>query len=65
MLVRLSLLRMRSRSMTVYMEDAQRFAFAVLSGIAAETMLFPGSDFRVRQLAILETTLLRLLDSKS
>ena len=42
--------------------DAQRFTFAVLSGVAAEVMLFPGSDFTRRHLEILEETLLRLLD---
>jgi len=44
------------------LENAQRFSFAVLSGIAAETMLFPGVDFTTRHLQILEETLLRLLD---
>jgi len=44
------------------LEDAQRFTFAVLSGIAAETMLFPGVDFTRSHLQILEETLLRLLD---
>jgi len=44
------------------LEDAQRFTFAVLSGIAAETMLFPNVDFTARHLRIVEQTLLRLLD---
>jgi AcrR family transcriptional regulator len=42
--------------------DAERFTFAVLSGIATETMLFPDADFSARHFAILEDTLLRLLD---
>jgi len=42
--------------------DAQRFTFAVLSGIAAETMLYPGVAFTNRHLEILEQTLLRLLE---
>ena len=44
------------------LEDAQRFTFAVLSGIAAETMLFPNVDFTARHLQIVEETLLRLLE---
>jgi AcrR family transcriptional regulator len=44
------------------LEDAQRFTFAVLSGIAAESMLFPGEVTADRQLDILAQTLLRLLD---
>jgi len=40
--------------------DGQRFAFALLSGIEAETVLFPGSGFLDRHLRILEETLLRL-----
>ncbi len=47
------------------LEDAQRFAFAVLSGIATETMLFPNADFKARHLQIVEETLLRLLDLES
>jgi AcrR family transcriptional regulator len=43
------------------LEDAQRFTFAVLSGIAAEAMLFPDVDFSARHFDILEKTLLRLL----
>ncbi len=43
------------------LEDAQRFTFAVLSGIAAEAMLFPDVDFSARHFDILEETLLRLL----
>lgn len=43
-------------------EDARRFTFAALSGIAAETMLFPEVAFTDRHLQILEDTLLRLLD---
>lgn len=42
--------------------DMQRFTFAVLSGIAAEVMLFPGNDFTRRHLEILEETLVRLLE---
>lgn len=44
------------------LDDAQRFAFAVLSGIASESTLFPGADFSRRSLDILEATLLRLLE---
>ena len=44
------------------LEDAQRFTFAVLSGIAAETMLFPEIDFSARHFDILEEALLRLLE---
>ncbi len=44
------------------LEDAQRFTFAVLSGIAAEAMLFPDVDFSSRHFDILEETLLRLLE---
>ena len=44
------------------LEDAQRFTFAVLSGIAAETMLFPDVDYSARHFDILEETLLRLLE---
>lgn len=47
------------------LDDAQRFAFATLSGIATETMLFPGAGFKSRHLPILEETLLRLLDLES
>jgi AcrR family transcriptional regulator len=47
------------------LEDVQRFTFAVLSGIAAEAMLFAGSDFTSRHLEMLEETLLRLLDLES
>ena len=47
------------------LEDAQRFTFTVLSGIAAETMLFPGLAATNRHLQILEQTLLRLLDVES
>jgi AcrR family transcriptional regulator len=45
--------------------DAQRFTFAVLSGIAAEAMLFGGEDFTSRHLELLEETLLRLLGLES
>lgn len=41
---------------------AQRFTFAVLSGIAAESMLFPAASNSDTQLEILEQTLLRLLE---
>lgn len=44
------------------LEDAQRFTFAVLSGIAAESMLFPGVAAPGKPLQILEEALLRLLD---
>jgi AcrR family transcriptional regulator len=44
------------------LKDAQRFTFAVLSGISSETMLFPRVDFSSRHFEILEETLLRLLD---
>ena len=44
------------------LEDAQRFTFVVLSGIAAETMLFPEIDFSARHFDILEEALLRLLE---
>ena len=44
------------------LEDAQRFTFAVLSGVAAEAMLFPDVDFSARHFDILEETLLRLLE---
>jgi len=47
------------------LEGAQRFAFAVLNGIAAEAMLFPGVDFAGRHLEILGETLRRLLDLES
>jgi AcrR family transcriptional regulator len=43
------------------LSDAQRFTFAVLSGIAAEAMLFQGDDFTSRHLEMLEKTLLGLL----
>lgn len=43
------------------LEDAQRFTFVVLSGIAAEAMLFPEVDFSARHFDILEETLPRLL----
>ncbi|MGI9591106.1 MAG: TetR/AcrR family transcriptional regulator [Myxococcota bacterium] len=46
------------------LEDAQRFTFVVLSGIAAEAMLFPDVDFSARHFDILEETLLRLLDQE-
>jgi AcrR family transcriptional regulator len=44
-------------------EDAalQRFTFALLSGVAAESMLFPGIDFSRSHLDILQETLLRKL----
>lgn len=44
------------------LEDAQRFTFVVLNGIAAESMLFPGVDFTRRHFEILEKTLLDLLE---
>ncbi len=44
------------------LEDAQRFLFAALNGIAAEGMLFPSKAFVNRDLEILEKTLLRLLE---
>jgi AcrR family transcriptional regulator len=40
---------------------AGRFGFMVLSGIAAESMLFPDVDFSKQHLAILHETLIRLL----
>ena len=40
------------------LEDTQRFTFAVLGGIAAETMLFPEASFTSRHFEILEQTLL-------
>lgn len=42
--------------------DAQHFLFAAMNGIAAETMLFPSKALAIRNLEILEETLLRLLD---
>jgi AcrR family transcriptional regulator len=44
------------------LEDAQRFLFAALNGIAAEGMLFPSKAFVNRDVEILEKTLLRLLE---
>ena len=44
------------------LEDAQRFLFAALGGIAAEAMLFPSLASMDRNLEILEETLLRLLE---
>lgn len=41
---------------------ARRFAFVVLSGIAAERMIFPRTDFSRSHLGVLEATLLRLLE---
>ena len=42
-------------------EDARRFTFVVLSGIAAESMLYPSTDFTDRHLQILQQTLHTLL----
>ena len=47
------------------LQDAQRFTFAVLSGIAAESMLFPGEAVAERQLDILAQTLVQLLGLES
>lgn len=41
---------------------ARRFAFVVLSGIAAERMIFPRTDFSRSHLEVLEATLVRLLE---
>lgn len=46
------------------LEDAQRFTFAVISGIAAESMLFPAFDFSARHFDILEEALVRLLEQE-
>jgi len=40
---------------------SRRYAFMVLSGIAAEAMLFPGVDFSRQHLAELEESLARML----
>ncbi len=47
------------------LQAAQRFAFMVLSGIAAESILFPGADFTATHLEILEETLMRRLGLES
>jgi len=44
------------------LEQAQRFTFAVLSGMAAEAMLFPDVDYSAQHFDILEQTLERLLE---
>jgi AcrR family transcriptional regulator len=46
---------------TARLDSAQRFAFMLLSGIAAESMLFPDVDNSRQYLAILEEDLLRML----
>jgi len=47
------------------LQAARRFTFMVLSGIAAETMLFPGFDFSHQHLAMLEESLLRMLSDRA
>ena len=47
------------------LQAARRFSFMVLSGIAAETMLFPGFDFSRQHLRILEENLLRMLSDRA
>jgi len=47
------------------LQAARRFTFMVLSGIAAETMLFPGFDFSRQHLAMLEESLLRMLSDRA
>lgn len=41
--------------------EAQRFTWALLTGVTAERMLFPDTDFARSHLRILEETLVRLL----
>jgi AcrR family transcriptional regulator len=46
------------------LRSAQRFAYMVLSGIAAEAMLFPDVDFSRQHLAVLEQNLLQMLNTE-